>query len=181
MKLVNVSLTVGMILLWLGGCKSKENSISLNMNNLEKLKAQLIQHSYSQDSSAKTEALSFLEKVDPTIQGYSMDMNAINGLKEKLPAISNLGIKIYGGNWCSDTHEGVPSLLKVLDNIGFDPKHMEYHYVSRDKSQVDGTPATFKINSVPWVLIYNGDKLIGEIVEFPRTTWEGDLLKILNN
>ena len=181
MKLTKWLFTSGIVILGLCACKSQQKSMGLKTSNLEKLKLQLLEQSLVQDSIQKTEASLFLGKLEPNFQGYTMDMNAILGLEQQSATFSTLTIKIYGGNWCSDTHEGVPGLLKVLDKIGFDAKHLEYHYVSRDKSEVDCAPANFQINSVPWIRIYRDNELLGEIIEFPRTTWEGDLLKILKN
>ena len=97
---------------------------------------------------------------------------------------SQILVEVYGGNWCSDTHAGVPELCKVLDLCGITSYNFEYHRVSRDKLLVDGQSRSFEITSVPLIRVYKFDSegqrsLLGEIVEMPRVSWEVDLLKIL--
>jgi hypothetical protein len=44
---------------------------------------------------------------------------------------------------------------------------------------VDEVEVAVPLGSVPLVIITNEGKKLGEIVEFPRETWERDLLKIV--
>lgn len=148
-------------------------------DNYKKLKQQLDVQGWSSEGTEKADALQFRDKIKPNFVNYAPDMEYVNNLKGLLPYHPELLIIIYGGNWCPDTHEGVPALLKVLDEAGFNSNNLEYHWVSRDKKSVDGQNTDLKIASVPWIRVFENGVLKGEIVEFPQKSWEYDLLSIL--
>jgi hypothetical protein len=149
----------------------------------ERLKSTLTDFGGLTDSAERADAEMFLGLVEERYNSYKPADAAIS----KLVAVdkSQILVEVFGGNWCSDTHAGVPELCKVLDLCGFTSYHFEYHRVSRDKMLVDGQSRSFEIVSVPLVRIYKLDSegqrtLLGEIVEMPRESWEGDLLKVVD-
>lgn len=91
-------------------------------------------------------------------------------------------IRVFGGNWCSDTYAGVPALYKVLDQMGFNAQRIEYTRVGKNKIPVDLKSATLEegVGPVPLVIVMNNQgKEMGRIVEVPKKSWERDLLKIV--
>ncbi len=93
-------------------------------------------------------------------------------------------IRVFGGNWCSDTHAGVPALYKVLDQIGLNAQRIEYIRVGRNKIPVDLSPANLDegVGPVPLVIVMNHmGKEMGRIIEIPKESWEKDLLTILKS
>lgn len=91
-------------------------------------------------------------------------------------------IRVFGGNWCSDTYAGVPALYKVLDQMGFNAQRIEYTRVGKNKIPVDLKPATLEegVGPVPLVIVMNNQgKEMGRIVEVPKKSWERDLLTIV--
>lgn len=150
----------------------------MNMNNFDKLRTSLTLLGGLSDSAERADALFFLDLLDDRYNDYKPSESAI----AKLATADKYSVmvEVFGGNWCSDTHDGVPGLCKVLDVSGFTSNQFEYHRVSRDKMLVDGQSRSFEIGSVPLVRVYKLDNegqrtLLGEIVEMPRVSWEADL------
>lgn len=158
----------------------------INMNNFDKLRTGLTLLGGLSDSAERADAMFFLDLL--LLDNRYNDYKPIESAIAKLVAAdkSSVLIEVFGGNWCSDTHAGVPELCKVLDVSGFSAYQFEYHRVSRDKMLVDGQSRSFEIGSVPLVRIYKMDAegqrvLLGEIVEMPRVSWEEDLGAVIGN
>lgn len=81
------------------------------------------------------------------------------------------------GTWCSDSHELVPQLIKVLDLAGW--KQPELIGVDRKKqsSKVDIKP--LNIEYIPVIIVFDKGKELGRIVETTKKSIEEDLLEIL--
>jgi hypothetical protein len=162
--------------------KIKKESMLEQQNNkgvFKKILSQLEHQQKSTDSIQKEEAGLFLSHLELNYKNYAPKSELILELKAILRDYPQLKIEIYGGNWCSDTHEGIPALLRVLEEVGFDANNLYYHWVSRDKKVVDGVLSALTIGSVPWVRIFDGPILKGEIVEFPKRSWELDMVEML--
>lgn len=168
----------------LSALEIEDNSIDKEeiMKCIDRLKSTLTVFGGLTDSAEQADAEFFLNLVDVGYKNYKPAELVIS----KLLGIdkSQILVEVFGGNWCSDTHAGVPELCKVLDLCGFTSYHFEYHRVSRDKMLVDGQSRSFEIGSVPLVRVYKIDSegqrtLMGEIIEMPRESWEADLLKLV--
>ena len=157
--------------------------VQVNMDkkktNIEVLKSVVQGHSELSDSAERAQANSFLGMMVGRYEAYQAKDEDILGLSRAFFTNPHLKIEIWGGNWCSDTHEGIPALMRILDRAGFASKGLVYHRVSRDKKYVDGLEVSVPLGSVPLVIVTNEGRKLGEIVEFPRETWERDLLKIV--
>ena len=150
-----------------------------NRGVFNKIRLQLERQQNGTDSIQKAEAGLFLSHLEPNFKNYTPKSELLFELKLSLKDYPQLKIEIYGGNWCSDTHEGIPALLKVLEEVGFDANNLNYHWVSRDKKWVDGALSALTIGSVPWVRIFDAGVMKGEIVEFPKRSWEYDMAEML--
>lgn len=149
------------------------------MNNLDKLKTQLEFYSTLKDSIESSEAKQFLAVINSRYDAYKPSALTMNLLAEKYKLDPNCRVVIWGGNWCSDTHEGIPELLKVLDGLHFSPVNMEYHRVSKNKMKVDGYELKEGFGAVPRVTFYRGEMELGSVIEFPKKSWEADMLAFL--
>lgn len=149
-------------------------------NNLEILKSVVLRHSELSDSAERAQAYAFLGMMSARYESYQASDADILGLSRAFFKNPHVKIEIWGGNWCSDTHEGIPALMRVLDRAGFTSEGLVYHRVSRDKKYVDGLEVPVPLGSVPLVIITDEGRKLGEIVEFPRETWERNLLKIVS-
>lgn len=165
--------------------KLKERKVKLkNMGAcINKLHSQLeSQWKLSSFSEEETQyAGEFLNIILLNYESYLPDTAIIADLKHVEQPFM---VRVFGGNWCSDTHSGVPALYKVLDQMGFNAQRIEYTRVGKNKIPVDLRPASLNegVGPVPLVIVMNNQgKEIGRIVEVPRKSWEKDLLTILES
>jgi hypothetical protein len=86
---------------------------------------------------------------------------------------------LFAGNWCGDSKTELPMIFKLFDQIGLDSSDYELWGVDRDKREPSGYADRMDIDKVPTLIVYINGKEKGRIVEFPKTTWEEDLLQIL--
>lgn len=164
------------------GCALKQKSMRPKGDNIIYLQSTVVNHMQQTQDEEHDAAKEFLNVMGSNYQSYKPQTETILNLNNlSKDKVSKVKIVMYGGNWCPDTHLGLPSFIRVLDDINFPQTNIEYHRVSHDKQQVDGEKAQLEIKSVPTVIFYDriyGDE-IGRIVEFPRETWEEDLLNVL--
>ncbi len=124
---------------------------------------------------------------DDFISGMEKDYNRYQfnrSVMDSLAGFLNGGlvyIDVYGGNWCSDTKEGMGALTRVLDGCKFPASCFRYIRVSREKKLIDIHVEGIEISKVPIVVIHNKKRELGRIVEVPeKGSWESHMLKILN-
>lgn len=111
-------------------------------------------------------------------KNYSSYKPAMSVVGE-LESFKKCSVLVVLGTWCSDSHELVPELMKVLDLAGW--KQPELIGVDRKKqcSSIDLKP--LNIEYVPVIILFEKGKEIGRIVETTRKTIEADLLEILQS
>ncbi|MDR1877527.1 MAG: thioredoxin [Flavobacteriaceae bacterium] len=115
---------------------------------------------------------------------YIPDPNVIKKLKGRARLYD---IEIYFGTWCSDSHEQLPRLLKILDEMKYPEKNLSMYALNRKKESFYGEQAQKGIDKVPTFIITKGytsrkvrAREIGRIIETPtEKTLELDLYKIL--
>jgi hypothetical protein len=123
-------------------------------------------------------AAEFLNVMIVNYENYLTDSVVLSQLRGE----GNFLVRIFGGNWCSDTHAGVPALYKALDEMNFSANKVEYNRVGRNKKPVDISFGSEGVGPVPLVIVMSTDgKEIGRIVEVPKKSWEADLLGILQS
>jgi hypothetical protein len=97
-------------------------------------------------------------------------------------------IKVHGkslryvivlGTWCGDSKHNVPPMFKVFDKANISSKNIEMHGVDRLKNSSDGISEKYKIQRVPTLIVFDGERELGRITETWRETLEIDLVKIL--
>ena len=126
----------------------------------------------STDSAGIADASDFKKTFPTKYSSYVfLDHFQIEAIRKKLEEIYRDGwsveIQIIGGNWCSDTRDGLPAMAKVLDNLSFlmgsDREKLVYLRVDRSKNFIDsvsGDVLTFRkenpnavVTRVPWVRV----------------------------
>jgi hypothetical protein len=86
---------------------------------------------------------------------------------------------LFAGNWCGDSKTEVPKIFKLFELTGISSSDYELWGVDRDKREPSGFADSLDIDKVPTLIIIANGRELGRIVEFPKTTWEEDLLQIL--
>ncbi len=108
---------------------------------------------------------------------YTLNNKIIEQLK---PYLKNTTIKAFIGTWCGDSQEQTPIFYKILDEAGFNYKHLEMITLNRNKATPNNLQEGFNIERVPTFIFYKKGKEIGRFVEYPRETVEEDMLKIVS-
>ncbi len=111
----------------------------------------------------------------PAYHEYVPEPAAVDFLRQHL---KDKTLEVYMGTWCPDSREHVPHLLKILDEAGFPEKQLKIvalprHY--KDSPLVKGK----NIIRVPTIIVYEHEKELGRIIEYPMENLEKDLVKIL--
>lgn len=116
----------------------------------------------------------------PNYSAYQPDSLVIRSLRE---CIKNKRIDIFLGTWCGDSRREVPRMMKILELAGFQQKLVRLIFVSNEADSYKKSPqheeAGKNIKRVPTLIVYDDDKEIGRIIEYPVISLEKDLLSIL--
>ncbi len=96
------------------------------------------------------------------------------------PKLKDKKIEIVMGTWCSDSRREVPRLFKIFDLAKVPPKNIEVIAVSRKMKAPAHLTDSLSIERVPTVIVYNGKKEMGRIIETPVETLEKDLENIVD-
>lgn len=111
---------------------------------------------------------------------YTIDSATANQLRSRLKGKRFL---IFMGTWCGDSRREVPRIYKLLDYLGIPESRIELVNVDYRDSAYKQSPTHeergLQIHRVPDLLVYEKDKEIGRVVESPVSSWEKDLLAIL--
>lgn len=103
-------------------------------------------------------------------------------LTEQISEISrsrDIDFILFSGSWCHDSELEVPKIYKLFDaaNIAF--SKIKLYGVDRDKRESQGIAEKYEIEKVPTLIVLNAGNELGRVVEFPETSWEEDIFKIL--
>lgn len=92
-------------------------------------------------------------------------------------------IDIFLGTWCGDSRREVPRMMKMLEQGGVDQLQIRLIFVSNESNSYKQSPqheeAGKNILRVPTLIVYEEEKEIGRIIEYPVVSLEKDLLSIL--
>lgn len=86
---------------------------------------------------------------------------------------------LFAGSWCGDSETEVPKIYKIFEIAGINPNIITLFGVDRNKREPSGIAEVYKIEKVPTLIILHNSKETGRIVEFPKKSWESDLVEIL--
>ncbi|WP_028116173.1 thioredoxin family protein [Ferrimonas senticii] len=89
-------------------------------------------------------------------------------------------IVVILGTWCPDCHRETPRLAKVLAETANPQLKVSYIGVDRDKQDADGLAADYDFTRIPTIIVMQGGKEIGRIIERTTHSTELDLLDIVS-
>ena len=116
----------------------------------------------------------------PGFNAYQPDTAITSSLR---PLLKNKHIEIFLGTWCGDSRREVPRMLKVLETAGYDIALVKLVFVSNAAETYKQSPqheeAGKNIRRVPTLIVYDQQKEVGRIVEYPVETLEKDLARIV--
>jgi len=86
---------------------------------------------------------------------------------------------IFGGSWCGDTETELPKIVDIFNQAGISSSAYRIYGVDRQKQEPTGIAFKFRIEKVPTLIILDGNEELGRITEFPKMTWEDDILMMI--
>lgn len=107
---------------------------------------------------------------------YRPDRKKISYLREH---IKDYSIIVFLGTWCSDSHDLIPRLQKVLQHSAYPIGQIVIYGTDKAKKTRGGEEKKYKITLVPTVILYKGDREAGRIIESPLKNVETDLADII--
>ena len=105
-------------------------------------------------------------------------------LAEQLNSIINnndngISFLLFAGSWCGDSESEVPKIYKLFDKANIPLAKIKLYGVDRSKREPSGIAAEYNIERVPTLIVLRDGSELGRIIEFPSTSWEEDIFKIL--
>jgi len=126
------------------------------------------------------QAKNYKEWYDKSYNAYQTDTNTIEQLK---PLLTGKTIEIFMGSWCGDSKREVPRMYKILQQAGMDTNQVRLIFVDNSLKAYKQSPQHEEqgknIHHVPTMIVYDGNKEKGRIIESPVVSLEKDLLAIL--
>lgn len=111
---------------------------------------------------------------------YTVDSNTANQAKSLL---KNKRFLLFMGTWCGDSRREVPRMYKILDYCQVRPSRIQLINLNNSDTAYKQSPGHeeqgLNIRRVPTLLIYEGQREVGRIVESPVTSLEKDILAIV--
>lgn len=111
---------------------------------------------------------------------YTPDSTVIRQL---IGLLKDKKIDLFLGTWCGDSRREVPRMMKILEQAGVNQQQIRLIFVSNEAHSYKQSPqheeADKNILRVPTLIVYETEKEIGRIVEYPVVSLEKDLLSIL--
>ena len=118
----------------------------------------------------------------PGYENYKPNFTVIDQLKKL--KLNNTNIKIVFGSWCGDSKRELPRILKTLHAAGFSDKNIQLIGVYSDSEKYKQSPnreeKDLNVYRVPTFIVYQNNKEVGRINEYPVESLERDLQKILS-
>lgn len=112
---------------------------------------------------------------------YLINDRIVERLKDKLKGYK---FKVFFGSWCGDSKRNLPVFYKVIEEAGFSEENIETIAVDRKKEAYKQAPDReekgLNIHRVPTFILYKNGKEVNRIVEYPKETFERDLLRIMS-
>ncbi len=97
--------------------------------------------------------------------------------------IKGIRIQVFLGIWCGDSKREIPHFVKLLHQMQFPGAQTQYIGLGGSDSLYKQSPTSEEkglgIFRVPTFVVYQNNIEIGRINEYPTTTLEADLFKIL--
>lgn len=112
------------------------------------------------------------------VEEYKPDNRKLKYLRSHLKEYS---IIIFLGTWCSDSHDMIPKLLKILKQVDYPLSGVEMYGVERDKATRNEENKRYQITLLPTIILMKDDKEVGRITETVKRSVEADLVKIIRH
>lgn len=97
----------------------------------------------------------------------------------KIAAAQKVSFLLFAGSWCGDSVSEVPKIFQLFAAANIPDAQVWLYGLDRDKYEPSGAATRYKISRVPTLVVVHQERELGRIVEYPKTSWEQDLLEIV--
>ncbi len=94
--------------------------------------------------------------------------------------INDYDIEVFMGTWCPDSHNEIPRLFSILDEVNYDQDKLTVYTLDRNKQSAENVEKGKDIFNVPTIIFYKNGKEINRFVESPRESLARDMAKIVS-
>lgn len=109
-------------------------------------------------------------------KAYKPDTTAMAYLKQHM---KDYHMVVFLGTWCDDSKNMIPKMFKVFIDAYYTGDKYETYGVDRAKTSLKGEQKTYDIKFVPTIIVFDGNKEIGRIIENVNKSVEEDLVAII--
>jgi thiol-disulfide isomerase/thioredoxin len=117
-----------------------------------------------------------LDKFENVYKLSKIDKNKLDKIKT---LINDVQIEVIFGDWCSDSIENVPRLIKILEEINFDMNKIKFINIDKKRKLGIELIKDKHVERFPTIIFYKSGKEISRIVETPHPTLEDNIIDIL--
>ncbi len=118
----------------------------------------------------------------PGYKKYSPNTEVLSHIKSRNP--KKYSVKIFFGTWCGDSQRELPRMSKILNELSIPEENVLWIALDDSLTFYKQSPQHeeqgLNIYRVPTFIVYEKEKEVGRIVEFPKESLERDLLKIID-
>lgn len=100
-------------------------------------------------------------------------------IEEDLNADKTISFLIFSATWCDDAAVEMPRLFQVLEGANVTKDRIKIIGVNEQKIDPTGSAERFGVALVPTIVVMKNGKENGRISEHPRTSWELDLIVVI--
>ena len=109
---------------------------------------------------------------------YKPDTAKLSYLKRH---IKDYEMVVFMGTWCDDTWNILPKLYKILQLTGYPMSSYSMYGVDRAKTTKFVEHKLYKIENVPTIMLFRGNKEVGRMTETIKKSVESDLAKLIDD
>lgn len=113
---------------------------------------------------------------DPAYAAGWRDYSVPASDPEDLATLDDLQLVVLFGFWCHDSEREVPRLMKAVAQARL--ASVRYIAVDRDKKAPGNVQQQYDLKYTPTVILFDGQREIGRIIEQPDNDWVRHLARI---
>ncbi|MCF2947642.1 thioredoxin family protein [Paraglaciecola aquimarina] len=89
--------------------------------------------------------------------------------------LTGKSLVVLFGTWCHDSEREIPRLLKLLDEAEIELSSLTLRALNYSKQDPAGMHHKYNLEFTPTIILLDGEKELGRIVEVPRLSLGEDL------
>jgi len=109
---------------------------------------------------------------------YKPRKKPLNYIRYKL---KHYNMVVFLGTWCSDSHEIIPKLERIIGIIDYPQSQLSMYGTNRAKTTKNDAEKKYNITLVPTIILFRDGKEIGRITETAHKKIETDLAAIIKS